>query len=168
MNKSHDELCQELERIHGDIRLMTQCVRDGHWPELCMMSSDTELDALGDAVNSMRIRYENDLITAKNIVETANEQGRRLAQRLQETSDMLTEALALGEDSSERYRALKESRPEEIADAVMRARREWAAQGRLRPTAVRRTSDMSIELTFHSCRMASEFEELMKPVGGEA
>lgn len=32
------------------------------------------------------------------------------------------------------------------------------------PREVRRTSDMSVELSFHSCRLASEFERLMTPV----
>ncbi|WP_342595507.1 hypothetical protein AAGT95_03080 [Salinicola lusitanus] len=79
MNKSYDELCQEVTMLRDQL-------------------------------------------------ERSQEQGRRLTHRLQETSDMLTEALALGEDSAERYHALKESRPTEIADAVMRARRDWATQ----------------------------------------
>lgn len=169
MNKTHDELCQEVAMLRTGIRQMSEALAGGAWADL--LTTDTDLGALESQILGLiegDQEKEAQIQTARSAVVKANEQGRRLAHRLQEASDMLTEALALGEDSAERYRALKESRPTEIADAVMRARREWAEQGRLRPTAVRRTSDMSVEVTFHSCRIASKYEALMQPVGGAA
>jgi len=86
VNKTHDELCQELATLR---------------------------DQLEDA---------------NQVVAMARDQGKRLEAQLRDNQAMLGEALALGEEASNRYQELKASRPVEIQQAVMRARREWAAQ----------------------------------------
>ena len=129
MNKTHDELCQENQMLRDGIRQMTTALANREWADL--LTTDGDLGELEIAI--LQVIEEGQtkdarIQTATLAVEKARTQGQRLAQRLQETSDMLQQSLALGEEASSRCRELKESRPKEIADAVMRARREWAAQ----------------------------------------
>ena len=157
MNKTHDELCQENQMLRDGIRQMSEALAGGAWADL--LTTDNDLGALESQILGLleegHAKNAN-IQAATAALETAREQGQRLANRLQETSDMLEEALTLGEESASRRRELEESRPKEIADAVMRARRDWAAQAdpeylrerdaRMKAEALREASD---EFEFH-------------------
>lgn len=129
MNKTYQELCDEVVMLRTGIQQLTTALGNNEWADL--LTTDGDLGALESEI--LRLLEEGqakdgEISTASQAVETARQAGQRLESQLQESQAMLEEALALGEEASSRCRELEESRPKEIADAVMRARRDWAAQ----------------------------------------
>ncbi|MGQ7261171.1 hypothetical protein [Vreelandella sp. V005] len=49
-------------KVNTDIQIMTSFVRDGSWPELAMLSSSPELEALGEALNELQVKHHNEVV----------------------------------------------------------------------------------------------------------
>lgn len=90
-------------------------------------------------------RKERDLDTAQQQTERAIAQGQELAAQLDEAQGLVIQLTASAFNLRNRCKELEAALPA--------------------PREVRRTGDQSLELTFHSCRLAGEFERFITAQG---
>lgn len=109
---------------------------------------EKQLAQLQDAARRQSVlleRKERDLDTAQQQTDRAITQGQDLAAQLDEAQGLVIQLTASAFNLRNRCKELEAALPA--------------------PREVRRTGDQSLELTFHSCRLAGEFERFMTAQG---